>query len=235
MSSYTTLVGSKSAALGVRFGAGAVRLLACFGLACIAAGLSACGSSSPTPPRQMIGSPVGAASGAGYGQWNSQISYARRPGRGSKRRPKGGGYYKVGTPYQVAGKWYYPSVQSGYDETGKASWYGSDFDGKATANGETYDMRGLSAAHKTLPMPSYVYVTNLKNNRTIMVRVNDRGPFKPGRIIDLSSRAARELGFHHHGIAQVRVQYAGRAPLGGDDRRERAYLAKQSWHRRASR
>ncbi len=117
-----------------------------------------------------------------------------------------GGVYKVGEPYQINGVRYYPAEDYGYDETGIASWYGSDFHGKATANGETYDMNEVTAAHKTLPMPSLARVTNLENGRSLIVRVNDRGPFVAGRIIDLSRRSAQLLGTEGKGTARVRVQ-----------------------------
>ncbi|HLO78437.1 MAG TPA: septal ring lytic transglycosylase RlpA family protein [Magnetospirillum sp.] len=114
--------------------------------------------------------------------------------------------YKVGKPYQVGGVWYYPREDFDYDETGIASWYGPDFHAKMTANGETFDQNAVTAAHKTLPMPSVARVTNLENGRSIVVRVNDRGPFVNGRIIDLSRRAAQLLGFEGSGTAKVRVQ-----------------------------
>jgi rare lipoprotein A len=117
-----------------------------------------------------------------------------------------GGVYKVGEPYQVNGVWYTPAVDYGYDETGIASWYGADFHGKLTANGETYDMNEVTAAHKTLPMPSLARVTNLENGRSLIVRVNDRGPFVAGRIIDLSRRSAQLLGLEGKGTGRVRVQ-----------------------------
>ncbi|SMF68924.1 rare lipoprotein A [Tistlia consotensis] len=116
------------------------------------------------------------------------------------------GRYKVGNPYQVAGKWYYPQVDLDYDETGIASWYGPGFHGGVTANGELYDQNALTAAHPTLPMPSLVEVTNLENGRVLKVRINDRGPYKNGRIIDLSKRAAELLGVTRHGTAKVRVR-----------------------------
>jgi len=116
------------------------------------------------------------------------------------------GIYKIGTPYQIAGTWYYPAEEWDYDETGIASWYGADFHGKNTANGESYDMNDLTAAHRTLPMPSFVRVTNLENGRSIVLRVNDRGPFAKGRIIDVSRRGAQLLGFKDQGTARVRVQ-----------------------------
>ena len=129
--------------------------------------------------------------------------------RGSKE-----GNYKVGSPYQIGGVWYYPKEDPFYDETGVASWYGADFHGKATANGERYDMDAFTAAHRTLPMPTVVRVTNLENGRSIKLRVNDRGPYARGRIIDVSNRAAKLLGFSGKGTARVRVQFEGRAEVG---------------------
>lgn len=116
------------------------------------------------------------------------------------------GTIKIGKPYQVYGVWYYPADDTGYDETGIASWYGPGFHGAYTANGESYDMDQIGGAHKTLPLPSYVEVTNLENGRVLVVRLNDRGPFVEGRIIDLSRRAAQLLGMHDQGTARVRVR-----------------------------
>jgi rare lipoprotein A len=121
------------------------------------------------------------------------------------------GIYKIGDPYQINGTWYYPAEDYGYNETGIASFYGGEtqgvnFHGRFTANGETYDMNALTAAHRTLPMPSLVRVTNLENGRSIVLRVNDRGPYARGRIIDLSRRSAQLLGFEGKGTAMVRVQ-----------------------------
>ena len=113
--------------------------------------------------------------------------------------------YKIGEPYQVKGVWYYPKEDFGYDETGIASWYGPGFHAETTANGETFDQNELTGAHKTLPLPSLVRVTNLENGRSIIVRINDRGPFVPGRIVDLSRRGAQLLGFEGQGSAKVRV------------------------------
>lgn len=154
---------------------------------------------------------------------------ASRGPRASRDLPKRG-VYKVGKPYTVAGKTYVPAEDPNYDETGTASWYGDGFHGGPTANGEVYDMHLLTAAHKTLPMPSYAYVHNPVNGRTIMVRINNRGPFKGDRIIDLSREAARLLDFKHRGLATVRVTYAGPAPLDGSDDAERAFLAQQAWY-----
>ncbi len=116
------------------------------------------------------------------------------------------GYYKIGKPYQIDGVTYTPAEDWTYDETGIASWYGPNFHGKITANGELYDMTQVTAAHKTLPMPSLVRVTNLENGRTIIVRVNDRGPYARGRILDMSRRGAQLLGYEKTGTAKVRVQ-----------------------------
>jgi rare lipoprotein A len=116
------------------------------------------------------------------------------------------GRYKIGNPYKIKGVWYYPTIDYSYDKTGIASWYGPGFDGKMTANGETYDQNALTAAHKTLPLPSIVQVTNLENGRSIKVTINDRGPYAFGRIIDMSRRGAQLLDFRRKGIARVRVQ-----------------------------
>jgi rare lipoprotein A len=115
------------------------------------------------------------------------------------------GRYKVGAPYQIKGAWYYPAEDYEYSETGIASWYGPNFHGKKTANGEIYNQNDLTAAHRTLPMPSAVRVTNLENGRSIVLRINDRGPFARGRIIDVSRRGAQLLGFERNGTAKVQV------------------------------
>jgi rare lipoprotein A len=134
--------------------------------------------------------------------------------------PKGGGTYRVGKPYLVAGRLYVPQENPNYRSEGTASWYGEDFHGRLTANGEVYDMNAISAAHPTLPMPCYVRVTNLANQRSLIVRINDRGPYYGNREIDLSGKAAHLLGFVDRGVARVRVEYVGIAPLdGSDDRR----------------
>ncbi len=114
--------------------------------------------------------------------------------------------YKVGKPYQIKGVWYYPQIDYGYVEEGVASWYGPGFHGQTTANGEIYDQNDMTAAHRTLPLPSIVRVTNLENGRSIKLRVNDRGPFAQNRIIDLSRRGAQLLGFYNAGTARVRVE-----------------------------
>ncbi len=134
--------------------------------------------------------------------------------------PKGGGAYRVGKPYLVAGRMYVPEENRNYRGEGLASWYGADFHGRLTANGEIYDMESISAAHPTLPMPSYVRVTNLANRRSLIVRVNDRGPYHANREIDVSVRAAQLLDFHRKGVARVRVEYVAPAPLEGSDDRK---------------
>lgn len=136
------------------------------------------------------------------------------------------GQYKVGNPYQIDGTWYYPREQPDYDETGIASWYGPTFYGHRTANGEVYNAGDLTAAHRTLPMPVNVRVTNLDNGRSIVLRVNDRGPYAKGRIIDVSEQAAKLLGFYNQGTARVRVTYLARSsqpngePMPSDTPRE---------------
>jgi rare lipoprotein A len=131
--------------------------------------------------------------------------------------PKGGGTYRVGKPYTVAGRVYVPEEDVNYREEGLASWYGDDFHGRQTANGEVFDMDGLTAAHPTLPMPSYARVTNLSNGKSLIVRVNDRGPYANNRLIDVSHKAAELLDFKGVGVARVRVEYVARAPLEGSD------------------
>jgi len=125
-------------------------------------------------------------------------------------------FVKIGAPYKQNGIWYVPANEPDYNETGVASWYGAEFHGKTTSNGETYDMDAITAAHPTLPLPSIVEVTNLENGKTLKVRVNDRGPFVKGRLIDLSPRAAKQLGYYGKGSAKVRVKYVGPAdPVDG--------------------
>jgi rare lipoprotein A len=133
------------------------------------------------------------------------------------RLPRGGGRDQTGKPYMVRGKMYYPKEEKSYRKTGLASWYGSAFHGRLTANGEVYDMAHLTAAHPTMPLPSYARVTNLENGSSVIVRVNDRGPYHEGRLIDLSQKAAEMLGYTRTGTAKVQVDYVGRAPLDGED------------------
>lgn len=123
-------------------------------------------------------------------------------------------HYKIGEPYEINGIRYTPAVDRSYDQIGIASWYGDEFHGRPTANGEIFDKRRLTAAHKTLPMPTLVEVENLENGRTIVVRLNDRGPFVDNRLIDVSHAAADALGFTGKGLARVRVRYLAEAALG---------------------
>lgn len=130
---------------------------------------------------------------------------------------RGGGRDQLGKPYQVRGKWYYPKEEKHYAKVGLASWYGDAFHGRLTANGEVYDTAQLTAAHPTMPLPSYARVTNLATGSSVIVRVNDRGPYHEGRIIDVSERAAQMLDYANTGTAEVKVEYIGRAPLDGND------------------
>src|SRR5438874_6753657 len=134
--------------------------------------------------------------------------------------PKGGGTYRVGKPYSVAGRVYVPEEDPNSREEGMACWYGEDFHGRLTASGEVFDMASLTAAHPTLPIPSYARVTNLRNEKSLVVRVNDRGPYHGNRLIDVSNKAAELLDFKSNGVAKVRVEYVGRAPLEGSDDRQ---------------
>lgn len=145
-----------------------------------------------------------------------------------------GGTYKVGNPYKIMGKWYYPKEDYSYSEVGTASWYGKDFHAKRTANGEKYDMNSLTAAHRTLPLPSIVKVTNLENGRSLVLRVNDRGPYAKSRIIDVSKRASQLLGFFTQGTTKVRVEVmekeskALKAALTGEPLEEDVYQVQET-------
>lgn len=145
-----------------------------------------------------------------------------------------GGTYKVGNPYKIMGKWYYPKEDYSYSEVGTASWYGKDFHAKRTANGEKYDMNSLTAAHRTLPLPSIVKVTNLENGRSLVLRVNDRGPYAKNRIIDVSKRASQLLGFFTQGTTTVRVEVmekeskALKAALTGEPLEEDVYQIQET-------
>lgn len=158
--------------------------------------------------------------------------------KGSGPIPKGGGRYHVGKPYKINGKKYYPKDVASYERTGTASWYGPKFHKRMTSNGEFFDMYDLTAAHTTLPLPSYVKVTNLSNGKQAVVRVNDRGPFAHNREIDLSKRTSEVLGFKGRGTVPVRVVYLGKAPLRHDGRHlaemNKRHLKSQDWMRVAS-
>ncbi|HEY8565304.1 MAG TPA: septal ring lytic transglycosylase RlpA family protein [Beijerinckiaceae bacterium] len=131
--------------------------------------------------------------------------------------PKGGGRELVGKPYQIAGRTYVPRESSGYSRVGLASWYGAAFHGRLTANGEVFDRHSVAAAHTTMPLPSYARVTNLENNRSMIVRVNDRGPYHANRVLDVSERVAEALDFKRRGTAKVKVDYVARASTRGSD------------------
>jgi peptidoglycan lytic transglycosylase len=148
-----------------------------------------------------------------------EAKYSKRIVEEGEPVPKGGGSYRVGKPYSINGRTYVPQENPNYRVEGVASWYGPDFHGRLTANGEVYDMHGISAAHTTMPLPSYARVTNLENGRSIVVRVNDRGPYVGDRVIDLSIGTAKALNFYGNGLARVRVEYIGRAPIDGSDDR----------------
>ena len=130
--------------------------------------------------------------------------------------PRGGGMYMIGKPYSIGGQTYYPSEKH-YAAIGLASWYGDAFHGRRTANGEVYDRDSISAAHPTMPLPSYARVTNLRNNYSMIVRVNDRGPFASNRIMDVSRKTAEVLDFRQRGTTRVKVEYIGAASLAGSN------------------
>jgi rare lipoprotein A len=138
--------------------------------------------------------------------------YTIRDAEPSKPRAPNPGLHGTDKPYAIGGRWYYPKAQPDYDQIGLASWYGAAEHNRHTADGEVFDQYALSAAHRTLPLPSIVEVTNLANGRRIQVRLNDRGPFVDGRLIDLSRGAAEQLGFDRQGLTRVRVRYIGAAP-----------------------
>jgi rare lipoprotein A len=176
----------------------------------VCAGLAACATTTPAPKKKVRSKEY--FSEAEYG-----VKASPRVVEEGQPVPKGGGRYQVGKPYKVRGKWYKPKEEPGYNKSGLASWYGSAFHGRRTANGEVYDKYHLSAAHPTFPLPSYARVTNLENGTSVVVRVNDRGPYHEGRVIDVSSKTADLLDMKRTGTAKVRVQYVGKAPLEGND------------------
>jgi rare lipoprotein A len=196
----------KSKIIATRFGT-SLRLLT---IPLVCAGLAACATTTPAPKKKVRSKEY--FSEAEYG-----VKASPRVVEEGQPVPKGGGRYQVGKAYQVRGKWYQPKEEPGYNKTGLASWYGSAFHGRKTANGEVYDKYHLSAAHPTFPLPSYARVTNLENGTSVVVRVNDRGPYHEGRVIDVSSKTADLLDMKRTGTAKVRVQYVGKAPLEGND------------------
>lgn len=210
--------------------------IAAIGAPPFAACIGACGRPIPATTLAALLAAALTACSSGGSSLDSNLGVSASPRvSGGRMIAKGGGIYKVGLPYRVGGRWYHPRENPNYDRVGTASWYGTAFHGRRTSNGEVYNMYALTAGHPTLPMPSYAYVTNLQNGRTALVRINDRGPYARDRLIDLSYQTAHTLGFHNHGLARVRVRYAGRAPLNGDDSAERRHLAAQTWYRGSQR
>lgn len=186
--------------IGVRFWLGASAF-------CVVGLLAGCGS------QPLVRSANGRVFDAKLGVWASPRVVAD-----GDAVPRGGGAYLTGRPYVIGGQTYVPNQNpKGYTAVGTASWYGDAFHGRRTANGEVFDKGSVSAAHPTLPLPSYVRVTNLKNGRSVVVRVNDRGPYHGGRVMDVSQRVAEALMFRGEGTARVRIDYVGRAPLQGSD------------------
>ncbi|WP_424362468.1 septal ring lytic transglycosylase RlpA family protein [Methylocystis parvus] len=176
------------------------------------ASLAGCSSTAHSPRYSSLGySSYGSVVDPKYG-----VRASPRVIADGEEVPKGGGNYMVGKPYKIAGQTYYPSEKP-FAATGTASWYGSDFHGRRTANGEIFDRESISAAHPTMPLPSYARVTNLKNLRSIVVRVNDRGPYHGGRVMDVSQRVAEALDFRSAGTAKVKVEWIGKADMAGDD------------------
>lgn len=183
------------------------------GIAALSVLVSACSAPTPKTGLNKTGTKEYFAE-AEYGvKASPRVSWSKSGMR------RGGGRYQVGRPYQIKGRWYYPKEDASYAAQGAASWYGEAFHGRLTANGEVYDMTHLTAAHPTMPLPSYARVTNLKNGTSVIVRVNDRGPFARDRVIDLSKRAAEMLDYSQVGVAKVHVEYVGPAPLHGQDDR----------------
>lgn len=180
-------------------------------ISCCAALLAACGSQ----PSQQTAKQSRTSEYFAESVWG--VAASPRVSNLQSGLPRGGGRDHTGRPYQIRGQWYHPKEEPNYRKVGQASWYGSAFHGRLTANGEVYDMHHLTAAHPTMPLPSYARVTNLENGTSLVVRVNDRGPFVSGRIIDLSRRSAELLGTKGGGVARVEVEYLGRAPLHGQD------------------
>jgi rare lipoprotein A len=195
-----------------RFAAPSRVALRVAGASALALVLANC-ASSPKGPGNCAGTrECGAFSHPKYGKASPRVVDV------DQDAPKGGGRYQVGKAYTVAGKTYVPREKPvGYTATGNASWYGIAFHGRKTANGEVYDRNSVSAAHPTMPLPSYARVTNTANNHSIVVRVNDRGPYHGGRVMDVSEKTAQMLNFKHMGTARVKIDYLGPASLAGSD------------------
>lgn len=184
-----------------------------FGVALVCAGMASCASTSNAP----VAKKSKPKSKEYFSESEYGVKASPRVVAEGQPVPKGGGRYMVGNPYEVKGKVYVPKEDPNYNKSGLASWYGSAFHGRYTANGEVYDSAYLSAAHPTFPLPSYARVTNLDTGSSVIVRVNDRGPFHPGRIIDVSDKTAELLDFKRTGTAHVNVQYVGKADMSGHD------------------
>lgn len=170
-------------------------------------------SPAPAVSRRAVGGPVDIRVGAQRASFHAGANPTTAAPSGATPAPEGWSRPYAGPPYQVKGKWFVPMHEPDYDEVGIASWYGPGFDGELASAGETFDQDALTAAHPTLPIPSVVRVTNLENNRSVLLRLNDRGPYVDDRIIDLSRGAADVLDVRKNGTAKVRVQYVGPAPV----------------------
>lgn len=179
-------------------------------MAVVCASVASCATSKPQPKKQQRSKEY-------FSEKEYGVKASPRLVADGHAVPKGGGRFMVGSPYQVKGKTYVPKEDPNYNKSGLASWYGSAFHGRQTANGEVYDSSHLSAAHPTFPLPSYARVTNVDTGSSVIVRVNDRGPYHPGRIIDVSSKAADMLDLKRLGTGNVNVQYVGRAQMDGHD------------------
>jgi len=203
MQHEATLAGTESRPVGSQ-------LLKIAGVSLLALTLANCAKQSVSKTHDSR--EIGAFSDPKYGKASPRVVGL------DEDAPKGGGRYQVGKPYMVAGKRYVPHEKPvGYTATGSASWYGVAFHGRKTANGEVYDRNSISAAHPTMPLPSYARVTNMTNNHSIVVRVNDRGPYHGNRVMDVSERTAHLLNFKHMGTARVKIDYLGPAALAGSD------------------
>ncbi|WP_161973910.1 septal ring lytic transglycosylase RlpA family protein [Rhizobium deserti] len=181
------------------------------GVTVVCAAMASCATTSQAPPKKNI------RSKEYFSEKEYGVKASPRVVSEGQPVPKGGGRFMVGQPYQVRGKTYIPKEDPDYNRSGLASWYGSAFHGRYTANGEVYDSASLTAAHPTFPLPSYARVTNLQNGSSVIVRVNDRGPYHEGRILDVSSKTAELLDIKRTGTAKVNVQYVGRARMDGQD------------------
>jgi rare lipoprotein A len=186
------------------------------GFICVGLGLGVANcASKPQYASNNKSSEIGAFTHAKYGKASERVVHNDSP------VPKGGGRYQVGKPYSIAGRTYVPREMNGnYTAVGMASWYGDAFHGRKTANGEIYDKNSITAAHPTMPLPSYARVTNVNNGRSIVVRVNDRGPYHGGRVMDVSQKVAESLEFKHLGTARLRIDHLGAAGIAGSDDRK---------------